>query len=296
MLQSTTASTDMVFSIDLETFLDKAERNIRRVDNRLDDYIKNPNEENIHNIRTAIRRLQATYISLPKKLRKKKKIREFVTKSKELFRINSKIRDYDIISEKLSKDVQSSHQQQNIELLQKLLKSQRKRMLNKAKGIALELRKISVPKLRDSDISQNKLEKRFNSIANKFADRIKKNFPIVVANNQKIRELHEMRKDCKKLRYLMELLPENESNSKNKISNIIKELEKVQNMLGIIHDYDTTIAYLRHQKRKRSIKTIIEKIANIRQDKYEQFVLYYKGERADTSDSSLFFTQGSTRE
>jgi CHAD domain-containing protein len=296
MLQSTTTSADMVFSIDLETFLDKAERNIRRVDNRLDDYIKNPNEENIHNIRTAIRRLQATYISLPKKLRKKKKVREFVIKSKELFRINSKIRDYDIISEKLSKDVQSSPQQQNIELLQKLLKSQRKRMLNKAKGIALELRKISVPKLRDSDISQNKLEKRFNSIANKFADRIKKNFPIVVANSQKIRELHEMRKDCKKLRYLMELLPENESNSKNKISHMIKELEKVQNMLGIIHDYDTTIAYLRHQNRKRSIKTIIEKIANIRLDKYEQFVLYYKGERADTSDSSLFFTQGSTRE
>ena len=52
---------------------------------------------------------------------------------------------------------------------------------------------------------------------------------------------------------------------------MIKELEKVQNMLGIIHDYDTTIAYLRHQKRKRSIKTIIEKIVNIRQDKYEQF-------------------------
>ena len=296
MLQSTTTSTDMVFSIDLETFLDKAERNIRRVDNRLDDYIKNPNEENIHNMRTAIRRLQSTYISLPKKLRKKKKIREFVIKSKELFRINSKIRDYDIISEKLSKDVQSSPQQQNIEHLQKLLKSQRKRMLNKAKGIALELRKISVPKLRDSDISQNKLEKRFNSIANKFVDRIKKNFPIVVANSQKIRELHEMRKDCKRLRYLMELLPENESNSKNKISHMINELEKVQNMLGIIHDYDTTIAYLRHQKRKRSIKTIIEKIANIRQDKYEQFVLYYKGERADTSDSSLFFTQVSTRE
>jgi len=279
MLQSTTTSSDTVFSIDLETFLDKAERNIRRVDNRLDDYIKNPNDENIHNIRTAIRRLQATYISLPKKIRKKKNIREFVIKSKGLFRINSKIRDYDIISEKLSKDVQSSHQQQNIELLQKLLKSQRKRMLNKAKGIALELRKISVAKFRDSDISQNKLEKRFNSIANKFADSIKKNFPIVVADSQKIRELHKMRKDCKKLRYLMELLPENESNSKNKISNIIKELEKVQNMLGIIHDYDTTIAYLR-QKRKQSMKAIIEKIANIRQKKYEQFVLYYKGEHS----------------
>ena len=84
MLQSAT-TTNMVFSIDLETFLDRAERNIRRVDNRLDDYIKNINEENIYNIRTAIRRLQATYISFPKKIRKKKMIREFVIKSKELF-------------------------------------------------------------------------------------------------------------------------------------------------------------------------------------------------------------------
>jgi hypothetical protein len=57
-----------------------------------------------------------------------------------------------ISSPKMSTDVQCSHQQQNIELLQKSLKSQRKWMLNKAKGIALELRKISVPKLRDSDI------------------------------------------------------------------------------------------------------------------------------------------------
>jgi CHAD domain-containing protein len=105
-----------------------------------------------------------------------------------------------------------------------------------------------------------------------------------------------MRKDCKKLRYLMELLSENESNSKNKISHIIKELEKLQNMLGIIHDYDTTIGYLRHEKRKRSMKTIIEKIANIRQNKYVQFVLYYKGQRADTSASPPFFTQGPTRE
>jgi CHAD domain-containing protein len=290
MLQSTTTSSDMVFFIDLETFLDKAERNIRRVDNRLDDYIKNPNEENIHNIRTAIRRLQATYISLPKKIRKKKNIREFVIKSKELFRINSKIRDYDIISEKLSKDVQSSDQQQNIKLFQKSLKTQRKRMLSMAKSIALELRELSVPNLSHNDLSQNKLEKRFNSIANKFANRIKKNFPIVIADSQKIRELHEMRKDCKKLRYLMELLPENESNSKNKISNIITELEKVQNMLGIIHDYDTTIAYLRHQKPKRSMKTIIGKISSIRNNKYEQFVLYYKGERADISASPPFFT------
>jgi CHAD domain-containing protein len=290
MLQCTTTSTDMVFSIDLETFLDKAERNIRRVDNRLDDYIKNPNEENIHNIRTAIRRLQAMYISLPKKLRKKKKIRDFVIKSKALFRINSKIRDYDIISEKLSKDVQSSDQQQNIELFQKSLKIQRKRVLSMAESIALELRELSVPNLSHNDLSQNKLEKRFNSIANKFANRIKKNFPIVIADSQKIRELHEMRKDCKKLRYVMELLPENESKSKNKISHMIKELEKVQNMLGIIHDYDTTIAYLRHQKPKRSMKTIIGKISSIRNNKYEQFVLYYKGERADSSDSSVFFT------
>ena len=47
------------------------EENVKRVDDRLNDYIKDSNENNIHDIRTATRRLDASFISLPRKMRRK---------------------------------------------------------------------------------------------------------------------------------------------------------------------------------------------------------------------------------
>ena len=44
-----------------------------------------------------------------------------------------------------------------------------------------------------------------------------------------------MRKDCKKHRYLLELLPIG-TNGEDHVSQLIEELEKVQDMLGTIHD------------------------------------------------------------
>jgi len=79
------------------------EENLKRVDNRLDDYIKDSNENNIHDIRTAVRRLDASYRSLPKNTQRKNKISKYVRTSKRLFKINSQVRDYDIICEKLEK-------------------------------------------------------------------------------------------------------------------------------------------------------------------------------------------------
>jgi CHAD domain-containing protein len=55
----------------------KVDENINRVDNRLDDYIKDSNENNIHDIRTAVRRLDASYRSLPKNIRRRNKISKY---------------------------------------------------------------------------------------------------------------------------------------------------------------------------------------------------------------------------
>ena len=84
-------------------FVTKMEENVKRVDNRVNDYIKDSNENNIHDIRTATRRLDASFRSLPKKMRRKNKICKYITTSKRLFKVNSQVRDYDIICEKLQK-------------------------------------------------------------------------------------------------------------------------------------------------------------------------------------------------
>jgi CHAD domain-containing protein len=285
-------------SVDSEVYIDRLERNIQRVSNRLDDYIKDTNEENIHDIRTAIRRLEASYRSIPSsKLRKKEAIREFVKSSKKLFSTNSEIRDCDIIIEKLSREGQISQEDIQKSFKRSLI-DHRKSKLTVATSLALELRKLSVPQLNRINISQKRLKKRYNKVISRFASRIEENLPLVVTNIEKVAELHEMRKDCKKLRYLLELLPNknsenNRSEEDDYVLRLIEKLEKVQDMLGTIHDYDTTLTFLRRVNGRRSRRHFsnqqaIEKIAKVRQSKYDQFVEYLKGDLS--SDSNNFFT------
>jgi CHAD domain-containing protein len=291
--------------IDSKEYLNKSERNIQRVNNKLDDYLKAPNEEHIHDIRTSIRRLRASYQSLPKSIRNKKKIKKFVAKSKELFSINSKVRDYDIIFEMLSEYVSSEkapkHEQQQlsqssraISNLLKSLETVRNRELTESKTLAVELRKLSVPKLGDNNIniSEKKLKKRFNNVVGKLANTIEKNYPVVLSSSKRLIELHEMRKDCKKLRYLLELLPidrDIKNRDKDKVSQLIDELEKVQDMLGTIHDYDTTIAYIKkhveNHSKYRSLNNIVKYVYEDRRKKFEQFIEYCRVDLSNSKDN-----------
>jgi CHAD domain-containing protein len=296
----------ILYPIDSEIFLNKSERNIQRVNNKLDDYLKDPNEEQIHDIRIAIRRLRSTYQVLPKAIRDKKKLKEFVAKSKELFSLNSKIRDYDIILEMLSKyteDTSSSkreqqqvlHSSQTLANVSKSLQTLRKRRLTEAKTIAVELRKLDVPKLDANEInkSEKKLRKRFNNVVGKFANSIEKNYPVVLSSPKRLAELHEMRKDCKKLRYLLELLPIDKNGKhedKVKVSQLIEELEKVQDMLGTVHDYDTTIVYTRrylenHPKDLTPFNNTIKYLYENRQKKFEQFTDFCKADLSNTNNN-----------
>jgi CHAD domain-containing protein len=296
----------ILYPIDAETFLNKSERNIQRVNNKLDDYLKDPSEEQIHDIRTAIRRLRATNQSLQKTIRKKKEFKEFAAKSKELFSLNSKIRDYDIILEMLSKyteDVssskreqqQTSHTSQALANVSKSLETLRKRRLTEAKTIAVELRKLAIPKLDANKInkSEKKLMKRFNSVVGEFANSIEKNYPVVLSSPKRLTVLHEMRKDCKKLRYLLELLPvgtNGRNKGKDNVIQLIEELEKVQDILGTIHDYDTTIAYIRkylenHPKERASLDNTVKYLYEDRQKKFEQFMDFCKADLSNSKDN-----------
>jgi CHAD domain-containing protein len=296
---------NILYPIDSKEYLNKSERNIQRVNNKLDDYLKAPNEEHIHDIRTSIRRLRASYQSLPKSIRNKKKIKKFVAKSKELFSINSKVRDYDIIFEMLSEYVSSEkapkHEQQQlsqssraISNLLKSLETVRNRELTESKTLAVELRKLSVPKLGDNNIniSEKKLKKRFNNVVGKLANTIEKNYPVVLSSSKRLIELHEMRKDCKKLRYLLELLPidrDIKNQDKDKVSQLIDELEKVQDMLGTIHDYDTTIAYIKkyveNHSKYRSLNNIVKYVYEDRRKKFEQFIEYCRVDLSNSKDN-----------
>lgn len=294
---------EISYPVNLNTFFDNYVHNVQKVDKRVEEYAKDPNEENIHGIRTAIRRLEASYRSCPKQLQKKK-IKKYVGISKCLFRLNSEIRDFDIILEKLSNEGQISEQQ--LEPIKKSLEREKDKKLGKALSIATDLKKINVPHpVKDGSLykhnkTQKKLTRKYNKIVNGFASRIEKNLPVVIRDCERIDELHEIRKDSKKLRYLFELLlshgergnenvDKKERLSGNKgddvhgISGLIGKLEGIQDMLGVIHDYDITIDYLKkHPMYKHNDAE--NNITLIRKNKYEQFIQYCKSDLLKSDD------------
>jgi CHAD domain-containing protein len=298
----------MVFlSIPSRHFLSRLEANVQRVDKRLNDYLKDPNENNIHDIRTAIRRVDASFVSLPKKERHKNNIHDYITIAKRLFKINSQIRDYDIINTKLEKYSSDTAYTQLIESL----KRRRKTKLANAIKIATSLRQLPVPYLTDYDIVEEKLQRRYNKVVRRLSERIELNFPVVLTNMNKIVELHETRKDCKKLRYRLELMP-NQNKKTHEVSEVeiediqdmlgsihiqnnkethkmITELEDIQDMLGSIHDCDTMISYLKRVRRSKNITHILDKEITERNTKYGEFVQFCK--RNLSSSRNNFFNQ-----
>jgi CHAD domain-containing protein len=263
-------------------FVDICERNISRVGNKLDDYLTRQDEKNIHDIRTSVRRLDALYKTLPKKVQKEKQMKRFVNNSKDLFKINSQVRDFDIINELIGKIYANHGNKNGVDIN---FENRRTRKLENAKVIAVELRKLPLPKVKKKSVPTAKLTKRFNKLINKYGSRVQLNLPLVTTDADKVAELHVLRKDCKKLRYLLELVSHDNS-SDNIISKMGEELQKMQDLLGAIHDCDATAAYLKRQKLQNK-KEIIEPILQERKKRYENFLDHFKSSIMNNKHSSL---------
>ncbi|MGB8134916.1 MAG: CHAD domain-containing protein [Nitrososphaeraceae archaeon] len=269
-------------NVNPKEFVNICERNISRVSNKLDDYLTRQDEKNIHDIRTSVRRLDACYQTLPKKLRGRKQMKKFVKKSKDLFKINSQIRDFDIITELIGKN-NTEHGSRNSLVLN--FENRRAQKLENAKVIAMGLRKLPLPKVKKKSVPKAKLTKRFNKLISKLGGRIQLNLPLVTTDPDKVAELHELRKDCKKLRYLLELVSHDNS-SGNIISKMEEELQNMQDLLGAVHDCDATVVYLKRQKRQKT-NEIIEDIVQERKKRYENFLAHFKSNIMNNKHSSF---------
>ena len=267
--------------LNLLPFLTKLSENLQRVNNRINKYLKKPNAKQIHDVRTAIRRLDATFSTLPKKYRNGSSLSKYVLQCKELFKINSEIRDFDIIYEKLQKYPSNAQRDSIIQTL----KETRNAKLETAKTVALNLKSIDIATILDEiGVTEKELQKRYNKILSRLISDIESTFPVVLGKPLALEELHDLRIACKKLRYMLELLPD-----ENKIAvQIRKSLQKLQDNLGSVHDSDFTIGYLRSlPQSSKEIQEIINMETDVRRLKYEQFMNYCKRRLGISPDSFL---------
>lgn len=267
--------------LNLLPFLTKLSENLQRVNNRINKYLKKPNAKQIHDVRTAIRRLDATFSTLPKKYRNGSSLSKYVLQCKELFKINSEIRDFDIINEKLQKYPSNAQRDSIIETL----KETRNAKLETAKTVALSLKGIDIATILDEiSVTEKELERRYNKILSRLISDIESTFPVVLAKPLALEELHDLRIACKKLRYMLELLPD-----ENKLAvQIGKSLQKLQDILGSVHDSDFTIGYLRSlPQSSKEIQEIINMENDERRLKFEQFMNYCKRQLRISPESFL---------
>jgi CHAD domain-containing protein len=266
--------------LDLLPFLTKLNENLQRVNNRINKYLRDPNAKQIHDVRTSIRRLDATFLTLPKKYRNGSSLSEYVLKCKELFKVNSEIRDFDIIYDKLQKYPSNAQRDNVIDAL----KTTRDASLEKAKTIAHTLKSTDTSKIIDKiGVTEKNLQKRYNKVLSNLISDIESSFPIVLTNSSAIQELHDLRIACKKLRYMLELVTEENKNAYQ----TGKILRRLQDTLGAIHDYDFTINYLKSLgQSSQEIEEIITTENENRKLKFQEF-LNYCNRRLDISPNSF---------
>jgi CHAD domain-containing protein len=218
---------------------------LKKSNHRLTVYAEDPSADNIHDLRTSIRRMNAFYQILPKQLRKKK-IKKFVKKYTLFFKSNSKIRDYDILFEKLS-----SYGFSDPKFIQ-YLEKQRKKKLVDALDQSTALLKLEVPNISTNYDLIDEINVFFTKQCLDLIVEIQTNLPIIIQDETKIKDLHSMRKTVKKLRYLLEFLP------KDSISTLLEGLKQLQDLLGDIHDNDMAISFFQKKTEKfRSLESIL---------------------------------------
>lgn len=238
---------------------------VQKVENRLEKYLQEPNEENVHDVRTSIRRLEAAWGILPKKVRQKRKVERFVRFHRKFFKINSVIRDFDIIQQRLSSHAEVPEE------IRKIINKKKTRQLAIAQKQAKKAHNLKFPKIVEKDIPSLKLEKRFRKKSIALINNIQSLVPVVISDEKKVAELHQLRKDCKKLRYLLELTSNSES------STFITRLKEMQDLLGSIHDCDITINFLQKTIPKvNDAKEFLKKESEARTSLYTKFVVKHK--------------------
>ncbi|MGA2874235.1 MAG: CHAD domain-containing protein [Nitrososphaerales archaeon] len=234
-----------------------------KLDSRLKSFLTRPDLKNVHDVRTSIRRIEASFNLLPKNIRKKKIVSNYLTRTKSLFKSTSPIRDIDIAEGKLRKFETTA----GIPDLLKRNEERRAQLLGAAMKVAGTLEKTPIPRIKPSLISESKLSKRRKKIEKKFEDILHDQIAVVLAN-PKPDALHEFRKNCKMLRYTLEL----DSNKKKR--RLETTLEYLQTTLGNVLDDYTTLGYLAPLGDKAA--PIISELNMARDKDYTKFVAILK--------------------
>jgi CHAD domain-containing protein len=237
-----------------------------------------PTPADVHELRVTARRIQVMRMLLPKEIRTSQESRRFGLALKSVLRATSQLRDSDTLLDTLE-----AHKDSLPAEILVNLKNQRSDMAARAKAATDLLTEIPTPDLESPQIRGKKASRRLRSRIRKQGRMATKLLPTVLGDESKVAELHSLRKDVKKLRYLLELA--------DKSPPELPVMTRWQESLGAIHDLDVAASYLRSQTDQESERTVRE-LLRIRHAYYLKFVNEYMTDSMETLAGSRILAGG----
>jgi CHAD domain-containing protein len=253
------------------------EKRVDEVTKRLRKFRVEPNAANIHDLRTAIRRFEAAEGVLPKKHRRSRVHREFKAGSMNVFKHTTKVRDLDVVIDRLTGEAKDDRLLRIVDDLAE----ERAIRVRSCRAVAGSLLKAKDPVVLPSSLSGRELRKRITKTVSRLGGLIEGEAKTVLGDETDEATLHRMRKHCKELRYTLEIAGTDQGETQ-----LMAILEKFKDELGAIHDEDTIIAYLRQQRGHPSVRRVLEAELRKRHDNYLSFCQSCRSEMVASSSSS----------
>ena len=224
-----------------------------------------PSPDEVHDLRVVVRRIQVMLRLLPRSVRDSQDSKTFNFALKSVMKATSQLRDMDTLMVTLK-----AYRGNLPPGILVDLENQRSDSAARAKATIGTLAEVLVPELDTTKLRGKRLSRRFRNDIRKHSKNASSLLTEVLDDESKIVELHSLRKEAKKLRYLFELA--------DKTPARLASLTKWQDSLGTIHDLDVAIAYLKGIGAGSGRGAILE-LQRARHSNYLAFVQAHRADR-----------------
>jgi CHAD domain-containing protein len=248
------------FEITRASFNAITRRRTKTLAGRLEKYLENPGSAESHALRIAIRRFQASFRVLPGRVRGKPENKAYADGCKKLLEATARIRDVDVVILKLGRYSKLRDRGRILGLL----KDARSPTVGLAKSYATSLAKAR-PEMKTP--GQTRLATRFQKVVRRTASRANADLEVVMTDQSNIQALHSLRRNCRRLRYTLELLPESAESSK-----VLKSLRAWHGILGSVRDHDVVVEYLSQPAFGAEIREVLARESKERASEYSDVV------------------------
>jgi CHAD domain-containing protein len=240
-----------------------------------------PTADQIHDLRVTARRIQVMRRLIPGELRSTPESKRFGAALKSVLRGTSQLRDIDTLMLTLKAHGRDLPPDALVDL-----GNQRSDAAARSKVASKVLAEAPPPELDPYSVSGRKLSRKLGRRLSRQSASVVALLPKVVTDEANISELHTLRKEVKKLRYLLEL--------DEKTPRELPTLTKWQDSLGAIHDLDVAMAYLED----RGIGPGARVVSGLKKERhlaYRKFVNEYRNDSDSLGDDRIMAAGVATR-